>query len=327
MEQLSKIESLAERVLDLSGSSLSTRTKTAYQADWERFQEFCIRLGLQPMPADPLTVCLWVAEMSNQNLRMATVNRSLAALSKFHELRGVTNPVRTEAVRSVVSGLARKIGLAPEKADPLSYSDITSMISKCRASMNGYRDAALLAIGWSCALRRSEIIGLNVDDITERDEGLEVLIKRSKTDQYSKGRRVGIPRAADGKFCFCEPILAWKRTLEHTYENKRRADSSLFPGIGSVGQTRFWAPVRRRMSTRTVCRIVCKYTKLAHLKGRYAGHSLRRGLATEAARCGVPPHLIKALTGHASLESVSEYIDTGRIFVDSPLLAIYSAPR
>jgi integrase len=52
------------------------------------------------------------------------------------------------------------------------------------------RDRALLLLGFAGALRRSELVGL---DITEDSDGLRLVLRRSKTDQEGETTTVGLP--------------------------------------------------------------------------------------------------------------------------------------
>ncbi len=55
---------------------------------------------------------------------------------------------------------------------------------------------------------------------------------------------------------------------------------------------------------------------------RYAGHSLRAGLATSAAAAGVSSWKIRAQTGHASDAMLRRYIRDGEMFVDNAAGAV-----
>jgi hypothetical protein len=66
-----------------------------------------------------------------------------------------------------------------------------------------------LLLGFAGALRRSELVALNVDDIEETAEGMLVTLRRSKTDQEGIGRKVAIPRGEVA----C-PVAALKSWLE-----------------------------------------------------------------------------------------------------------------
>jgi site-specific recombinase XerC len=70
------------------------------------------------------------------------------------------------------------------------------------------RDRAILLLGFSSGMRRSELAALDVSDLTFVDQGVDVLIRRSKTDPEGKGRTIGIPRGRNQDTC---PRLALER--------------------------------------------------------------------------------------------------------------------
>ena len=51
----------------------------------------------------------------------------------------------------------------------------------------------MLLLGFAAALRRSELVGLDVGDVAFTREGLVLSLRRSKTDQEGQGRKIGIP--------------------------------------------------------------------------------------------------------------------------------------
>ena len=61
------------------------------------------------------------------------------------------------------------------------------------SGLRAIRDCALLAIGMAAALRRSELVALELSDVILVSKGLEITICRSKTDQGSEGAVIGIP--------------------------------------------------------------------------------------------------------------------------------------
>src|SRR6516225_4108628 len=75
----------------------------------------------------------------------------------------------------------------------------------------GIRDRALLLIGFAGGFRRSELAALSVDDSEATEDGLRVLLRKSKNDAEGAGRHVGIPFGSDPKTC---PVRAYRRWLE-----------------------------------------------------------------------------------------------------------------
>ena len=81
----------------------------------------------------------------------------------------------------------------------------------------GCRDRAVLLVGFGAALRRSELIALDLDDITIPQAGLTILVRRSKTDQEGQGREIGIPRSRKSATC---PVAALEAWLDRRKENR-----------------------------------------------------------------------------------------------------------
>jgi integrase len=81
------------------------------------------------------------------------------------------------------------------------------MLSHLPHGLLGIRDRALLLVGFAGAFRRSELVGLNVEDVTFTDDGLKVVIRRSKTDQEGAGQVIGIVRGVN--LCPVEALRVW----------------------------------------------------------------------------------------------------------------------
>ena len=81
---------------------------------------------------------------------------------------------------------------------------------RCGDRMIDIRDRALLAFGLASAMRRSELVALQVEDLAETPDGLRVLIRRSKGDQEGQGQEIAIPRGA--KLRPVEALQAWLTT-------------------------------------------------------------------------------------------------------------------
>ncbi len=79
----------------------------------------------------------------------------------------------------------------------------------------------------------------------------------------------------------------------------------------------------QRLSDRAVAIIVKRAAEAAGLDpARYAGHSLRAGLATAAAQAGVSERAIMAQTGHRSVTMVRRYIRDGSLFRENAAAAV-----
>ena len=185
----------------------------------------------------------------------------------------------------------------------MTVADLRMMCGIQGEDLQGIRDSALLLVGFAGALRRSELVGLDVADVIPADGGTILTLRRSKTDQEGAGRQVGIPYGSHRETC---PV----RSLHRWLEIAELEEGPIFRPIdrhGSVGST--------RLSDRSVALIVQRAAKKAGLDpGLFAGHSLRAGLATAAAAAGVSEHDIARTTGHKSVAVLRRYVRTATVF-------------
>jgi integrase len=170
-------------------------------------------------------------------------------------------------------------------------------------TLRDVRDRALLLIGFAGAFRRSELVALDKSDIGRVREGIIINLRRSKTDQTSKGRRVAIPR---GRTCWC-PVSA----IDAWFERSGVDDGAVFRAINRHGMTG-----HGRLSAEAVSLIIKQRVAATGLDpAAYSGHSLRAGFVTSAAQAGVPTWKIRQQTGHASDTMLQRYIREGELFV------------
>jgi integrase len=236
-------------------------------------------------------------------LSVATLNRRLAALAKVHRSRGFSNPTSVEVVKSTVRGLKRIKGTAQRQATPLIKEDLFVVLEATGSRLKDIRDRALLLLGFAGGFRRSELIGLNCDDVVLVRQGVEVTLRRSKTDQNGAGRKIGIPYGR-GRWC---PVVALDQWL---------ATSGITEGPMFRPIDRHHRVGLKRLSGEAVCLVVRERVQAAGIDpGNYSGHSLRAGLATSAAQAGVSSWKIRQQTGHASDAMLSRYIRDGQLFV------------
>ncbi len=165
---------------------------------------------------------------------------------------------------------------------------------------------ALLHMYWSAAFRRAELVSLDVGDVVRGDEGLVVTLRRSKCDQEGRGATKGIPFASLPAVC---PVRALARWLEAS----GIAEGPLFRGIDRHGHLQ-----GERLHPSSVARIVKRCAERAGLDPeKFAGHSLRAGFATTAAKRGKSLDAIMRQTLHRSERVARSYIRHAKLFDDN----------
>ncbi|MDQ2950324.1 MAG: integrase, partial [Acidobacteriota bacterium] len=190
-------------------------TRRAYEHDWKQFRIWCEQHRLDPLPASPECLILYATDLTkNQNRKLNTLQRRLAAISQLHQQTGFEPPTRAWAVKQFLTGLRRELGVAPNRKRPVLTDDLKQIVAEIPDTLLGKRDRALLLLGFSGAFRRSELVALNTDDLETTRDGLIVRLRKSKTDQQGEGRAVGIPRGAEALTCPVAALSIW-RTAAH----------------------------------------------------------------------------------------------------------------
>ena len=307
-EQLS-----AGPVAPLSGTARSyaseasaENTRRAYRAAWGDFVAWCEAAGHAYLPAAPEVVGSFLAERASTH-KVASLTMRLVAIGQAHRLAGHRLDAQHPAIRETMKGIRRRHGTAPAKkaaADVAVMRDALSELAKLEGP-RALRDRALLLVGFAGALRRSELVALDVADLRCVPEGMVLTLRRRKTDQDGRGTEIAIPYGQSERTC---PVLALRAWLA-----ARIASGPIFVSInryGTIGT--------KRLSPIDVARVVKAAVEAAGADPKdFAGHSLRSGFITSAARAGVAERHIQNQSGHRSLPVLRGYIRRGSLFVDN----------
>jgi site-specific recombinase XerD len=309
-EQAVELAEIASDARDYVAASRAENTTRVYRTGWAQFTAWCDEHRVVALPAGPETVACYVADLARA-AKPATIDARLAAISAAHRAAGYDSPTKEEAVRLVRRGVRRTLGTAQRQVRPVTVLDLRTMLEGLGTDPAGCRDRALLLLGFAGALRRSELVGLDVADVTEGTEGLTVRLRRSKTDQEGAGRTVGIPFGSNPVTC---PVRAWRAWLE----------------VSSITEGAAFRPVDRHghigaacLSSQAVALVLKRHAGRAGLDpAEVAGHSLRAGLATSAAAVGVPERVIAEQTGHRGTATLRRYIREGSLFRENAASAV-----
>lgn len=285
-------------------NSLSENSRRAYAADLLHFEAWG-----GSVPAADVTVAGYLAGHVDV-LSVATLARRLATISKVHTAKGFSSPTCSELVKATMRGIKRSRGIAQAQAKPLLRDDLFLVLERTGSDIKSVRDRALLLIGFAGGFRRSEMVGLDVDDVEHVRQGLVINLRRSKTDQIGAGRKIAIPL---GRTRWC-PV----RALDDWLSRSAIETGPLFRPVNRHGYV-----LARRLSGEAVSLIIKERVVAANIeKSGYSGHSLRAGFATSAAMAGASTWKIRAQTGHASDTMLARYVRDGDMFTDNAAAAI-----
>lgn len=272
----------------------SAGTLKAYESDLRDFGRWCAATDAAFMPADAVAVSNYLAHLADRGLKASTIMRRQAAIAFAHKRRGFEPPTSIEAVKRVARGIRREIGTAVEAKAPATAKAMQAMVKLIPDTLSGKRDRALLLIGFAAALRRSELVALDVADLERQPEGIIVKIRVSKTDQEGAGHEVAVPRGSKLK-----PVEA----LEAWLAASRIADGAVFRAVDKADRLQ-----AGRLSDRSVADIVKRWAAAGKLDPTlFSGHSLRAGFVTAALESGADLLKVMSQTRHRSVETVKKY--------------------
>lgn len=281
-------ESLAGRGSDAG----SAHTRRAYASDWKHFCGWCRRHHLSPLTPDPHTIGLYITDLAAGNgtggqKSISTIERRLSSLSWNFAQRGQSFDRKDSRITSALAGIRNSHAKPAAQKEAISPEDLIAMLETLdRGTLRGLRDRAMLLLGFSGGLRRSEIAGLDAAQgqtedgrgwIAFQDKGLLVTLRGK-----SGWREVKIGRASSDATC---PVVA----LETWLKFARIERGPLFRRV--TGQGKSVGP--DRLNDQEIARLV-KKTALAtgiradlpegERKARFTAHSLRAGFASSQSK-------------------------------------------
>ena len=235
--------------------------------------------------------------------KASTLGRRVAAIRYAHKLAGVALPTDAEGVKATMRGIRRTYGSARVRKAPAVAGKMLGMVATAPDKLVGLRDRALLLMGFGGALRRSELVALDVADIEETETGLLVKIRGSKTDQERRGATIAIARG---------DIACPAKALRDWLDAADIEAGPIFRPIDKGGRVK-----GSRLTDRSVANIVKAYAGRAGFDpSAFSGHSLRAGFLTSAAGKGASIFKMMDVSRHKSVDTLRCYVRDAELFKD-----------
>jgi site-specific recombinase XerD len=258
--------------------SVPANTSRAYQRVARHFTEWCSERHRAVLPCTPETLASYVDHLAEQGKSPASLEQSIAAIRTLHRVAGLEQP-STEAARAVLRTHKREraaAGQRTRKSAPITITEVRAIVDTTADDTIGLRDRLLVSLGVSMFGRRSELSALELSDVQETADGLEVLVKMSKTDQSATGAEVAV---YPGVHALTDPVRLvrdWRALLEQ----HGITDGPLLRTVDRHGR------IGGAMSGHAINERVRLLATRAHLPNpeRFTAHSLRAGGATVAFR-------------------------------------------
>jgi site-specific recombinase XerD len=309
---ITDVKALQEETLNNLKYSKASNTIRAYKSDFRDFSLFCVKNSFKSLPTEPKIVSLYLTQLSIKDAKMSTLKRRLVSIGVIHKLKGYYLDTKHPIIIENLMGISRKKGNYQKGKKPILINELKAIIDvidkETTEEIKKARDKALILIGFGGGFRRAELVYINYDDLEFVSEGLKIIIRRSKTDQYGEGMTKGLPYFSNQTYC---PVLNLKKWLEI---------SNIKSGAIFRRFNKGFNLSNKRLTDQTVALLIKSYLNIAGIENKnYSGHSLRSGFATVSAESGADERSIMAMTGHKTTQMVRRYIKEANLFKNNAL--------
>lgn len=260
---------------------LSKNTVNAYRRDLGSFVVFLEEAGTAIESVNSDTVSAFVSQLRITGLSESSIARKVVAIrSWFNFLEkelGIQNLVKEY--------LPPKIPKRLPKA--LTIEEVSRLINACDESITGIRNRALLELLYATGARVSEVVSLNVTDISKSEDSVVTVKVKGKG---GKERFVPVgsyaQNALDQYLVRSRPILLKKSNVSALFLNE------------SLGT---------RLSRQSGWQVVKDSAERAKIINEVSPHSLRHSFATHLLDGGADIRVVQELLGHSSVTTTQIY--------------------
>jgi integrase len=274
-------------------------TRRVYASAWKRWQAWCTAMHTAPLPAAPEAVAAYLAELARAGQALSTIKGALAAIKHAHTQAGDVFNAQSPGIAAVLAGIARTVSRPLRRAAALDLQALEGLIARIDgASVRDLRDRALLLVGFFGALRRAELVSLDIAGRSHIDiSAAGLLLHLSDTKGRAASETIAIPRRQDA--------LCAAAALERYLAAAGLVQGPLFRPVSKGGRL-----LDRRLEATSIRHILVIRVGAS----TFSPHSLRAGFITSAAQAGAPEHLIQRVSRHRSVEVLRGYIRAGQTF-------------
>ena len=309
---ITDIKALQDQTLNNLKNSKANNTIRAYRSDFKDFSVFCAKNSLKSLPTDSKIVALYLTYLSSKDAKISTLRRRLVSIGVIHKLKGHYLDTKHPIIIENLMGIKRKIGSFQQGKKPILINQLKSIINvidnEKSKEIKKIRDKTLILIGFGGGFRRSELVSIDYNDVELVPEGVKIVVRRSKTDQFGEGMVKGLPYFSNQNYC---PVMHLKKWLEL---------SNIKSGPLFRRFSKSYKLNENRLTDQSVALLLKYYLDIAGIENKnYSGHSLRSGFATVSAESGADERSIMAMTGHKTTQMVRRYIKEANLFKNNAL--------
>jgi site-specific recombinase XerD len=296
------LTALRSKVADYLQTGLegAPNTRKAYAADLRHFRQWCADHQQTPTPVSPEALCTYLAFVAETD-KWATIQRRLSAVRKLHQLQGAEFPAQDRHVLTVLEGIRRTIGVRQQQAPAFTIEEFRHVMQSLNVDdPQQLRDKLVLLLGFTGAFRRSELVALNLENVSLTAEGALIRLNRSKTNQYGDHEEKALFWHSDPQLCAVHTLQLWLAQRPERGPLLVRFRKGSEPGLVR------WT--EERLSDKTVARLVKHY-----LGEHFSAHSLRASFVTIAKLNGADDLEVMQQTKHKTSAMIQRYTRVGNV--------------
>jgi integrase/recombinase XerC len=267
--------------------NVSYHTQKAYIADVQEFIHFLqgnsfIKKKDEVINIEPEAIRAYLGYLYRQKVKKVTVNRKVSSLRAFYKYLLRNGKIKKNPANMVQTPKTEKYMPTFLSVDE-TFQLLNAVGDKPALDL---RSRAMMELFYSSGLRLSELAGLNIMDIDFHRELVKVRGKGKKE------RIIPVGKTA---------LQAIKEYLENTGELRRNFDAAVFKN------PLFLNARGKRITTRSIARIVDEATSRSGIGRKISPHALRHSFATHLLNAGADLRSIQELLGHKSLSTTQKY--------------------
>lgn len=259
----------------------SPHTVAAYSKDIQQFFDFVLKeYQLKSLLAVNYSmVRSWIVYLVDSGISNSSINRKISSLKTYYKfLLKISQISETPLAKHRALKVAKKIQI------PFSQTEVEDVLELFDHAndFQTLRDKLIVELFYSTGIRRAELIGLRLSDVSEVQKTIKVLGKRNKERII--------------------PLLPSVLTTIARYKTFR----AVLPSLGASKILLVTSKGNAIYET-LVYRVITRYFSEISLKVKKSPHILRHSFATHLLSQGAELTAVKELLGHASLASTQVY--------------------
>ena len=276
--------------------SLSANSVEAYIRDIKKFEFYAISAKLNALNVSRENISTFLVTLSDNNISARSQARIISGIKAFYKYLIIEDYIKSDPTELIESP---KIGL--KLPDTLSISEIDKLIASIDlSSKQGERNRAIIETLYSCGLRVSELINLQLSNVNFKEGYLKVVGKGNKERLAPMGGRA-------------IKYLSIYINQVRNYQNIRKEDEDIV----------FLNNRGTKLTRVMIFLIIRKLTVEIGLKKKISPHTFRHSFATHLIEGGADLRAVQEMLGHESITTTEIYTHLDKEYLRSNIIQFH----